>query len=132
MEVLGYDEETQSFKSTYVELLQHIHDRDLNIVDIYLSSGDVITMTEEHPLLTIDGWKALDLELAKSVYGVEATILEIGDQFISANNTVIKVNQIIKRPDLSHTSVYHLDVEPYDTYVVKNIIAHNPGENSDK
>ena len=132
MEVLGYDEETQSFKSTYVELLQHIHDRDLNIVDIYLSSGDIITMTEEHPLLTIDGWKALDLELAKSVYGVEASMLKIGDQFISANNTVIKVNQIIKRPDLSHTSVYHLDVEPYDTYVVKNIIAHNPGENSDK
>ena len=132
MKIIAYNEETQNFEPTYVELLQHIHDRDLNIVDIYLSSGEVLTMTAEHPLLTTDGWKALNLELAKSIYGVDAALLQINDSFISVNGKNIFVKDIVKRPDLKNISVYHLDAEPYDTFIVNNIIAHNADEVSPK
>jgi len=35
------------------------------IYDLVLSNGDIITLTRVHPILTINGWKAIDNVSAK-------------------------------------------------------------------
>lgn len=97
----------------------------IDIYDVILSSGDIITLTAAHPLLTIHGWKAIDKFSAMREHFVLINEMVVGDKMISDNKEIISITDIVKRDDLDGATVYNIDVEPYDNYVVKNIIAHN-------
>ena len=126
-QVLSYD----SKKKIYVpgeiintQMYKHASD----IVDIYLSSGAIITATKSHPFLLSDGsWRAVDPEKAKIewVDMDDVQLLEAGQELVSITNNKIYIIKIEERPDLSDTVVYNCTVENYHNYVVHDIVVHN-------
>lgn len=121
--VKAYDEETRCFKSAKITALQLLEHK-AHIYDIYLSSGQIITMTASHPLLTIDGWKSLDQEASKFEHQIDVEILKEGDKLITEEEELY-ITKIKLRTDLIDETVYHCRVEPYHTFVVSNVVAHN-------
>ena len=95
------------------------------MADVYLSTGEILCLTCSHPLLTQKGWSALDTKMAEHEHYVPITLLEVGDKLYSPINTDVYITKIVLRPDLADIPVYNLDVEPYDTYIVENIVVHN-------
>ena len=125
--LLSYDEKDKQYKETEV-ILNQVLRREKQMVDIYLSNGEIVCATDTHPLLTNDGWKAVNAAQANIEYEKEnlnIKNLKIGDQFISPENKAVFVIDIKMRPDLNNVDVYNLDTEPYDTYIVHGIVAHN-------
>jgi hypothetical protein len=80
-------------------------------------------MTLGHPLLSVNGWKSLDPMASLRIHNTQATLLNIGDNFISYLNEKIK---IINIEIISNTEkVYNFSTKYNHTYIVNNIIAHN-------
>lgn len=126
MKLLSYDEETQDFKETEVQGLQqfkHNH----SIYDLYFSSGEKLTVTSNHPILTIDGWKALNITLAyiENPELEEIGVLSLHDKIMTSVGQIVELINIHYREDLQDETVYNCNVEPVDTYIVNNIIVHN-------
>ena len=117
--VMSYDMDANKLVISEVSsLIQHKHVN--NIVDIYLSSGLVITVTTEHRFLTEDGWKAIE-PLDKQI----TNTLQIGDKIKTIENNYEVLEQIIPRKDLQDSTVYNCEIEKYHTYIVNHIIVHN-------
>ena len=125
--LLSYDEKDKQYKETEV-ISNQVLRRKKQMIDIYLSNGEIVCATDTHPLLTNDGWKAINAVQANIEYEKEnlnITNLKIGDQFISPENEAVFVIDIKMRSDLNNEDVYNIDTEPYDTYIVHGIVAHN-------
>ena len=105
-------------------MYKHVSD----IVDIYLSSGAIITATKSHPFLLSDGsWHAVDPEKAKVewVDMDDVQLLAAGQELVSITNNKIYIIKREERPDLSDTVVYNCTVENYHNYIVHDIVVHN-------
>ena len=90
-----------------------------------MSNGRTLTLTKSHPVLTSQGWKSLNVIEAFREHLIRTTVLKPGDELLSIDGTYVTLLQIINREDLTDTTVYNIDVEPYDTYVAESIIVHN-------
>lgn len=123
--LLGYDEETQQYKEININTVQVFRDRPNDMADVYLSTGEVICLTRSHPLLTEKGWSALDTQMAEYEHKIPIALLEEGDKLYSPIYDDVYITKITLRPDLIDIPVYNLDVEPYDTYIVENVVVHN-------
>lgn len=124
MKIIAYDEVKQQFDEaeiTFVQMLKHKS----HIYDIHLSTGKVITLTASHPLLTTNGWRSLDIDTTWQEYRITVNTLQINDKLISPYNDNIYIKDIKYREDLTDTTVYHCRVDPYHTFVVEDIVAHN-------
>lgn len=98
------------------------------IYDLRLSSGRSIVLTSSHPLLTSEGWKAIDPEKATEEHDIDDIgTLKVNDKLIGINE-LITIEQIVSREDLEGTTVYNIDVEEVDTYIVNGIVAHNAND----
>lgn len=124
-----YDEETKQFVTTEVMSLRQFKHRD-DVFRVELDSGRTLLVTDSHPLLTIDGWKAIDTEKVEQEHhhdDITVTRLSAGDRLVSVNGPVT-VKSIEYGQDLYDVTVYNLDVEEIDTYIVEGIVAHNADE----
>jgi len=92
--------------------------------------------TDSHPILTSDGWKAIDPLAALEIHP-EMTITELkaGDSLVCVNESGEQFTQIVNSitSETLNTKVYNLNVtgsdtpdrEGNDTYVVDNVVVHN-------
>jgi len=92
--------------------------------------------TDSHPILTSDGWKAIDPLAALEIHP-EMTITELkqGDSLVCINESGEQYTQIVNSitSETLNTKVYNLNVtgsdtpdrEGNDTYVVDNVVVHN-------
>lgn len=128
-QIQSYDEETNIFKQSEIISVKQFKNAN-NIYDIYLSSGKIMTLTASHPLLVQDkGWCAIDIEAAKKEHDInQFQSLEENDILISSKENIISIQKIIRRKDLDGATVYNIDVEPYDTYVVEDVVVHNAND----
>jgi len=126
--LLSYDNNNQKIVEGEVQSVYMLKHR-TDIYDLVLSSGKTITLTGSHPILTIDGWKAINRKTAKIEHNIETTTLEKGDIILTDNNVELIVNDIIARDDLKDITVYNLHIEPYNTYIVEHMIVHNASDN---
>ena len=120
-----YDPEQDEFSETEVMSLKAFKHRD-DVFEIDLKSGRKLIVTDSHPLFTRDGWKALDPEkvIEEHHHSVETTTLTADDEILGMDGYV-GIESIRYRNDLSDCTVYNIDVEEIDNYIVEGIVAHN-------
>ena len=117
--ILSYDQENKRFVSADV-IAMYAHKHATNIVDMYFSSGIKITVTDDHPFLTTEGWKVIKPKMPEW----KIPLLHEGDEIINDRNEVIKLEKIVHRDDLDIT-VYNCEIETYHTYLVEGLVVHN-------
>ena len=122
--VLAYNEETLIFEPSEIRGVQLFRNAK-DIYDIYFSNGQKLQLTGSHPILTTHGWKALNVEKAEKEHNnITVEKLTIDDIVVTYEGTTT-IDEIIFRDDLTDETVYNIDVEPVDTYIVAGIVVHN-------
>ena len=121
--ILAYNEEQKCFTASDVLAVQMFRHKN-DIYDVELASGRKITLTGSHPLLTENGWSAINTEEAVKEHQIDVATLQEGDRVVAIDG-IDTVTRITYREDLQDTTVYNIDVEPYDTYVVEGVVVHN-------
>lgn len=116
--VVSYDEQHRCYTESEV-IATYMYKDASNIVDLYLSSGQIITVTTDHRFLTKEGWKAVDPK------SNNATKLDIGDYIKSKIYGYVTLEKIVPRIDLNYSKVYNLEIEKYHTYVIDGLVVHN-------
>lgn len=81
-------------------------------------------MTPGHPILSIEGWKSRDIENSREEHMTEATLLNIGDVIIGANNNKIVID-IKEYDNTNNIIVYNATTEDDHTFIANDIIVHN-------
>lgn len=94
------------------------------LVDVTLANGSVITMTPNHPVLTKDGFRAVDND--------KKPVLKEG-QYVKTGDGWTKIKEI-NIYNCEPTVTYNLgivdydeiiDIDTYDTYVAGGMVVHN-------
>ena len=121
--VLAYNEDSKIFESKKV-IHSFAHYNTIEMLDIYLSNGTILEATACHPILTTDGWKSLNHDIALYEHEIETTPLEIGQEVICQGDNLIITN-IIWKEDIPNFTTYNITVEDIHTYIANGIIVHN-------
>lgn len=99
----------------------------LQMCQLSFENGDVLELTDEHPLLTTAGWKAIEpTHTYKEVPGLPVSTLGTGDSVIS-NSATATVSAIACRSEQNQTYNLILDGTAR-TYFANGYLAHNKGE----
>ena len=102
--------------------------------DIYAISGPTqysgyLNTTATHPILTTDGWKAIDPELSMIIHPEMAiTQLEMGDILIKYSHfSGLRYEESVQSIVQSSEDIplYNFDVSGNDTYIVDEYVVHN-------
>lgn len=122
--VVSQDEWGRRASSTVTELIQPVSD---NMCKIEFEDGDKLEVTKSHPLMTDEGWKAIDVgAVAKERESVPVTKLEVGDRMVKVDGTNPVVSEIACWDEQVQT--YNLTVDNDHTYFAGGYLAHNKGE----
>ena len=114
------------------------YDRPMLIIDkvrsgtVYGINGLEKFVTSEHPILTDNGWKSIDMinaiifepHLAKLLIGN----LEIGDKILTESGNYITVNSIEKYEDQPQQELYNLLLDGDHTFYLNDLLVHNKGD----
>lgn len=114
------------------------YDRPMLIIDkvrsgtVYGINGLGKFVTSEHPILTNNGWKAIDIinailfepHLAKLLVGN----LEIGDKILTEHGNYITINSIEKYEDQPQQELYNLLLDGDHTFYLNDLLVHNKGD----
>lgn len=102
----------------------------LQMCQLSFENGDVLELTDEHPLLTTGGWKAIDpTNTHEEVPGLPVSTLNVGDQVIT-DSSQETVSAIACRSEKNQT--YNLILDGASrTYFANGYLAHNKGEPSE-
>ena len=121
----AYDSEHDQFCETEIVAIRQYKHAD-DVFEIKMTNGKSLLVTDSHPLYTREGWKAIDPEKVKEEghHHIEATILKETDELLGIDGYV-RIEAIRYRDDLRDCTVYNIDVEDIDTYIVDGIVAHN-------
>lgn len=122
--VLAYNEINKTFESKRVAY-SFAHYNTTEMLDIYLSNGTILQATACHPILTTEGWKSLNYEIALFEHEIETSPLKIGQKVICQNDENIFITNIIWKKDIPHFTTYNITVEDIHTYIANGIIVHN-------
>ena len=101
--------------------------------DMYVFAGPAINnglkFAPSHPLLTTDGWKAIDPDGALELHPeMVITQLEIGDILIKySHHTGLRYEEPVESIVSSYEDIplYNFDVSGNDTYIVDDYVVHN-------
>ena len=86
-------------------------------------NNGLIVMTSTHPIMTTNGWAALNDE-AKKLQDKEMQIeLKIGSEIVFADGETVAVSDIFKQ--YIPVRVYSIKVDNDHTYIANGIITHN-------
>lgn len=112
--LVGFDEYSGELFETTVKKLLKSSTKEL--IHLYTEDGKKISTTEEHPFLFKDSlrysWK-------------EAKFLSLSDKLINIEKKEISILKIEKQILEKEIEVYNFSCEPYESYVVDDIIVHN-------
>jgi hypothetical protein len=105
--------------SEVVEL--HTHE---GSYEIYGFNGEKAFVTEEHPMLTDSGWKAINPCETKAKHGIEAATLMVGDYLLKDNEERVLIESIEKNEE-TVDKVYHISLWEIDTHYANDYVVHN-------
>lgn len=95
-----------------------------NMCTLVLAGNKTVKVTEDHPLFTKEGWKALNPLKSLQAYGTEASQLQIGDFILSDSNTWIELKSWTKETG-DFTTYSLMDVLPHHNFYADGLLAHN-------
>jgi len=96
---------------------------------LYGINGSKKFITSEHPVMTKDGWKAIDQENAKKFEPHLSKILVgsliVGDLLVKEGGELMLVTSIDKYTDQPQQQLYNLMLNGDHTYYVNEMLVHN-------
>jgi hypothetical protein len=93
------------------------------VYTLKFSDGNKLTLTDSHPIASLQGWKALSVEHAKQENpDLDVTTLEIGDSVHTIDGTC-ELTAI--HPPQGVVQVYNITVGEPHTFYANNILVHN-------
>ena len=81
-------------------------------------------MTACHPILTTDGWKSLDREMALKEHLIYTEDIEVGQKVITKTGN-IKIIHIEYLEDIPNRDTYNITVPKNNTYLANGFVVHN-------
>lgn len=121
--VIAYDIKSNRYiSSTISKAYTHLNTE--QVIEVVLSNGKKLQLTPSHPLLTTEGWKAGDIDMALKEHNVVASLLKIGDTVIGYDDNAI-ITQIKEMSIPSNFTTYNAEVAVYHTFVAEGIVTHN-------
>lgn len=124
-QVMGYDEKNKKLVAqTVLEMESPVRD---HYYSVKLSDGTVLGMTDEHPVYTKDGWKAIAPEnTAKENAALKVGKLKLGDKVLKNSGTYVTVVSMNEKKGSVQT--YNLKkVSGYNDFFANGVAAHNKG-----
>ncbi len=121
--VMAYDEINNIFISKKVTK-SYVHHHTPKMVKISLSNNTILTLTPGHPLLSVNGWKSLDIENSLYEHNTITTLLQINDEIININENAFVVQIEYLNIDNNYDS-YNIEVEDCHTFLANGFVAHN-------
>lgn len=99
--------------------------------NLYSFNGGVPFVTSEHPFMTKDGWKSINVEatleeqpnLKKSMVGN----LTVGDEILKQDGSYFKIVSIEEHTASNETQLYNFHLSGNNTYIVNDYLVHNKG-----
>lgn len=89
-------------------------------------------MTNDHPVLTVDGtWKSMDPESTASKYAhanLNARQLGVGDVINTGDGQELKIVSIEQYTDHYDLPVYNFSLDGNNTYIANGLVVHNKGQ----
>jgi len=111
------------------------HDRPMLIIDniregnLYGFNGLDKFVTSEHPIMTKQGWKAIDQDSAKKFEPQLSKILigdlSIGDEILCQDGSYMTITSIEKYEEQPQQRLYNLLLDGDHTYYVNGLLVHN-------
>lgn len=123
-EVLSYNEETNENEVQKVlGIKSRVSDHYYNVEFI---DGTILKVTDNHPLLSKDGWSAININAAQNEKGMVCVQLSENDEILSSNGSFKKIISM-ERID-GDVVVYDLSsIDVTRTFYVEDVLAHNYG-----
>jgi hypothetical protein len=117
-QVQGHDGE----KQVVTTILATIKPLPKQVYELLFSDGKSLTLTDAHPIATVQGWKSLNpLATKRENPDVSVSLLEIDDVVITVNGTcvltAIEPGEIVQ--------VYNLTVDEPHTFYANGVLVHN-------
>ena len=94
------------------------------MVKLYFEDGNILIMTACHPILTTDGWKSLDHEMALKEHLIYTDDIKIG-QMVVTNSGNIKITNVEYLKDIPNHDTYNITVPKNNTYLANGFVVHN-------
>jgi len=121
--VLSYNEATGLTEAAEVLELQQPVREGLYIVSF--DNGKVLKVTNDHPLMTKNGWAAIEIDAALAGYALDRVLqLEIGSEVLSEDMTFSTVTSMVYEP--GDVQTYTLKkVDKNQNFFADGFLAHN-------
>lgn len=98
---------------------------------LYGFNGGDKFITSEHPVMTKDGWKAIDQDKAKKFEPHLSEILvgnlAVGDEILILDGSYLTLDSIETYKDQPQQQLYNLMLDGDHTYYVNGLLVHNKG-----
>lgn len=114
------------------------YDRPMLIIDniregnLYGFNGLEKFITSEHPVMTKQGWKAIDqfnaVRVDPHLDKILIGNLNIGDEVMCEDGSYITINSIEKYEDQPQQELYNLLLDGDHTFYVNDLLVHNKGD----
>lgn len=114
------------------------YDRPMLIIDniregnLYGFNGLGKFVTSEHPVMTKQGWKAIDqmnaVRIDPHLDQILIGNLDMGDEILTEDGTYITVSSIEKYENQTQQELYNLLLDGDHTFYVNNLLVHNKGD----
>lgn len=92
---------------------------------LYAFNGGAAFITDDHPVLTKDGWKAIRPEVSYDLHKIHSTKLMVGDEIIQSDGSTLKLAQISGYADDADLPLYNFTMNGNHTYTANNLVVHN-------
>lgn len=89
---------------------------------IYAVNDSTLQITEGHPILTKDGWKAVNPALIKSDFKDKVAKLEVGDVLLRSEGEPITVTSLTALKSDATTDRHNLSVDGDGTFIANGLI----------
>lgn len=122
--VVSQDESGKKSMSTVAGLDQPVRE---HMCRLDFDNGLTLKMTEEHPVMTQDGWKALDPNKTKNENpNLKVKKLQTGDKIVRDDGSFSELNNVSCWSEI--TPAYNLILDgSVNTYFANGFLAHNKG-----
>ena len=96
--------------------------------------GDCGFVTAEHPFLTTEGWKAIDIDATiieqPNINVTMVGNLKVGDVMIMNDGLKTVISSIEQYTDLPDRQLYNFKLDGDNTYIANEYIVHNKGSSN--
>ena len=122
--IIGYDEENKEYRK--MEIINKFKVSHHKLIKLIFEDDTYLELSLEHPVLTIDGWRAYEITKKYKNLCNNLEKLNIGDKVINMKDGNKTIKEIQEEFFEEPIETYTFDTtNPYDTYIADDCVVHN-------